>query len=160
MQDVDVRLPRNLRRVAVNVGCTAQFQFYHEDSIPDNCSIPKPKVLKALLTRQKNCPEYCGGKWILFENARIIHSRTTQEELEAKIWERKDSDCYRPADFVAFVPLHVEDLPEQAPAKPKSEVVMAVAEIFQAATDREKLEIFKEICDLGIQSIGIEFPEE
>ncbi|WP_373543945.1 hypothetical protein [Chamaesiphon sp.] len=45
---------------------------------------------------------------------------------------------------------------------------MAIAQIFQAATDREKLYIFKEICDLRIQSfaqrphrgIGIKFPEE
>ena len=101
-----------------------------------------------------------GGKWILFEDGRIIYSGITQEELEAKIRERKDSDYYRPTDFVAFVPLHVEDMQIKAPAEPKSKAVIAIAEIFRAATDREKLEIFKEICDLRIQSIGIERPEE
>lgn len=101
-----------------------------------------------------------GGKWILFEDGRIIYSAITQEEIEAKIRERKDSDYYRPADFVAFVPLHVEDVQIKTPAEPKSKAVIAVAEIFRAATDREKLEIFKEICDLRIQSIGIEHPEE
>jgi hypothetical protein len=101
-----------------------------------------------------------GGKWILFEDGRIIYSGITQEELEAKIRERKDSDYYRPTDFVAFVPLHVEDVQIKAPAEPKSKAVIAIADIFRAATDREKLEIFKEICDLRIQSIGIERPEE
>jgi hypothetical protein len=101
-----------------------------------------------------------GGKWILFEDGRIIHSASTREELEVKIQSARDSDCYRPADFIIFVPRRTEDLQEQAMAKPKSKAAIAVAEIFRAATDREKLEIFKEICDLRIQSIGIERPEE
>jgi hypothetical protein len=54
----------------------------------------------------------------------------------------------------------VEDVRIEAPAEPKSKAVIVVADIFRAATDREKLDIFKEICDLRIQSIGIEFPEE
>jgi hypothetical protein len=101
-----------------------------------------------------------GGKWILFEDGRIIHSASTKEELELKIQSSQDLDCYRPADFVVFVPRHIEDLQEQAIAEPKSKAAIAVAEIFRAATDREKLEIFKEICDLRIQSIGIKFAEE
>jgi hypothetical protein len=101
-----------------------------------------------------------GGKWILFEDGRIIHSANTEVDLEVKIQSAKDSDCYRPADFIVFVPRHTEDLQEQATAEPKSKAAIAVAEIFRAATDREKLEIFKEICDLRIQSIGIERPEE
>ena len=100
------------------------------------------------------------GKWILFEDGRIIHSASTREELEVKIQSAKDSDCYRPADFIVFVPKRTEDLQKQATAEPQSKAVIAVADIFQAATDREKLEIFKEICDLRIQSIGIERPEE
>ena len=100
------------------------------------------------------------GKWILFEDGRIIHSASTREELELKIQSARDSDCYRPADFIVFVPRRTEDLQEQDMAEPKSKAVIAVAEIFRAATDREKLEIFKEICDLRIQSIGIERPEE
>jgi hypothetical protein len=35
----------------------------------------------------------------------------------------------------------------------------AIAAI-RAANDREKLDIFKGICDLRIQSIGIEFPDD
>jgi hypothetical protein len=109
-----------------------------------------------------------GGKWILFEDGRIIHSASTREELEVKIQSARDSDCYRPADFIVFVPRRTEDLQEQATAEPKSKAAIAVAEIFRAATDREKLEIFKEICDLRIQSfaqrphrgIGIKFAEE
>ncbi|WP_309742035.1 MULTISPECIES: hypothetical protein [unclassified Chamaesiphon] len=101
-----------------------------------------------------------GGKWILFEDGRIIHSASTREELEVKIQSARDSDCYRPADFIIFVPRRTEDLQEQAMAKPKSKAAISVAEIFQAATDLEKLEVFKEICDLRIQSIGIECPEE
>ncbi|WP_373546602.1 hypothetical protein [Chamaesiphon sp.] len=58
------------------------------------------------------------------------------------------------------MPRRTEDLQEQDMAEPKNKAVIAVAEIFRAATDREKLEIFKEICDLRIQSIGIERPEE
>jgi hypothetical protein len=100
------------------------------------------------------------GKWILFENGRIIHSASTKVDLEVKIQSAKDSDCYRPADFIVFVPRSTEDLQEQAMVEPKSKAVIAVAEIFRAATDREKLEIFKEICDLRIQSIGIKFAEE
>ena len=100
------------------------------------------------------------GKWILFEDGRIIHSASTEVDLEVKIQSAKDSDCYRPADFIVFVPRRTEDLQEQDMAEPKSKAVIAVAEIFRAATDREKLEIFKEICDLRIQSIGIERPEE
>jgi hypothetical protein len=100
------------------------------------------------------------GKWILFEDGRIIHSASTKEELELKIQSAENSDCYRPADFIVFVPRRTEDLQEQAMAEPKSKAAIAVAEIFRAATDREKLEIFREICDLRIQSIGIEFPEE
>jgi hypothetical protein len=100
------------------------------------------------------------GKWILFENGRIIHSASTKVDLEVKIQSSQDSDCYRPADFIIFVPRRTEDLQEQAMAEPKSKAAIAVAEIFRAATDREKLEIFKEICDLRIQSLGIEFPEE
>jgi hypothetical protein len=101
-----------------------------------------------------------GEKWILFEDGRIIHSASTREELELKIQSSRDSDCYRPADFIVFVPKHTEDLQEQATTEPQSKAVIAVADIFQAATDCEKLEIFKEICDLRIQSIGIERPEE
>ena len=101
-----------------------------------------------------------GGKWILFEDGRIIHSASTEVDLEVKIQSAKDSDCYRPADFIVFVPRRTEDLQEQDMAEPKSKAVIAVAEIFRAATDREKLEIFKEICDLRIQSIGIKFAEE
>ena len=101
-----------------------------------------------------------GGKWILFEDGRIIHSASTREELELKIQSSQDSDCYRPANFIVFVPKRTEDLQKQATAEPQSKAVIAVADIFQAATDREKLEIFKEICDLRIQSIGIELPEE
>ncbi len=100
------------------------------------------------------------GKWILFEDGRIIHSASTREELEVKIQSSQDSDCYRSADFIVFVPRHTEDLQEQATAEPQSKAVIAVADIFRAATDREKLEIFREICDLRIQSIGIEHPEE
>ncbi|WP_373540133.1 hypothetical protein [Chamaesiphon sp.] len=100
------------------------------------------------------------GKWILFEDGRIIHSASTEVDLELKIQSAKDSDCYRPADFIVFVPRRTEDLQEQAMAEPKSKAAIAVTEIFRAATDREKLEIFKEICDLRIQSIGIERPEE
>jgi hypothetical protein len=58
------------------------------------------------------------------------------------------------------VPRRTEDLQEQAIAEPRSKAVIAVAEIFRAANDREKLEIFKEICDLRIQTIGIKFAEE
>ena len=58
------------------------------------------------------------------------------------------------------MPKRTEDLQKQATAEPQSKAVIAVADIFQAATDREKLEIFKEICNLRIQSIGIERPEE
>ena len=101
-----------------------------------------------------------GGKWILFEDGRIIHSASTREELELKIQSSQDSDCYRPANFIVFVPKRTEDLQKQATAEPQSKAVIAVADIFQAATDREKLEIFKEICNLRIQSIGIERPEE
>lgn len=101
-----------------------------------------------------------GGKWILFEDGRIIHSASTREELEVKIQSSQDSDCYRSADFIVFVPRHTEDLQEQATAEPQSKAVIAVADIFRAATDRERLEIFREICDLRIQSIGIERPEE
>ena len=100
------------------------------------------------------------GKWILFEDGRIIHSASTKEELELKIQSARDSDCYRPADFIIFVPRRTEDLQEQATAEPQSKAVIAVADIFQAATDREKLEIFKEIYDLRIKSIGIKFAEE
>ena len=101
-----------------------------------------------------------GGKWILFEDGRIIHSASTEVDLEVKIQSAKDSDCYRPADFIVFVPRRNEDLQEQVMADPKSKAAISVAEIFQAATDCEKLEIFKEICDLRIQSIGIKFAEE
>jgi hypothetical protein len=101
-----------------------------------------------------------GGKWILFEDGRIIHSASTEVDLELKIQSSQDSDCYRPADFIVFVPRRNEDLQEQATAEAKSKAVIAVADIFRAATDREKLEIFKEICDLRIQSIGIKFAEE
>jgi NADH:ubiquinone oxidoreductase subunit C len=101
-----------------------------------------------------------GGKWILFEDGRIIYSGIAKEDLEAKIREKKDLDYYRPADFVVFVPLHVEDVQMETPAEPKSKAVITVTDIFRAATEREKLEIFKEICDLRIQSVGIEFPEE
>jgi hypothetical protein len=100
------------------------------------------------------------GKWILFEDGRIIHSASTKVDLEVKIQSSQDSDCYRPADFIVFLPRSTEDLQEQAMVEPKSKAVIAVAEIFRAATDREKLEIFKEICDLRIQSIGIQFAEE
>ena len=61
---------------------------------------------------------------------------------------------------IVFVPRRTEDLQEQAMAKPKSKAAISVAEIFKAATDCEKLEIFKEICDLRIQSVGIKFAEE
>jgi hypothetical protein len=101
-----------------------------------------------------------GGKWILFEDGRIIHSASTKVDLELKIQSSQDSDCYRPADFIVFVPRRTEDLKEQVMTAPKSKAAIAVAEIFQAATDCEKLEIFKEICDLRIQSIGIKFAEE
>jgi hypothetical protein len=101
-----------------------------------------------------------GGKWILFEDGRIIHSASTEVDLEVKIQSAKDSDCYRPADFIVFVPRRNEDLKEQVMADSKSKAAISVAEIFQAATDCEKLEIFKEICDLRIQSIGIKFAEE
>jgi hypothetical protein len=82
------------------------------------------------------------GKWILFENGRIIHSASTREDLELKIQSAKDADCYRPADFIIFVPRRTEDLQEQAMAEPKSKAAIAVAEIFRAATDREKTDLY------------------
>jgi hypothetical protein len=99
-------------------------------------------------------------KWILFEDGRIIHSAATEEELESKVQKAMDLDYYRPADFIAFVPGCIGDLQAQVVAESKSKGVVTVADIFRAASEREKLDIFKEICDLRIQSIGIKFTEE